>query len=82
MRVDRASTLLALLVLFTVLAVSFVNIPWSSGLHEVPVTSEPGGSGVADSLFNQYGVTVILIALVLSAAMIGGVYLAKMEGKL
>jgi len=62
------------------LSLFFVNVPWSSELHEVPIFS-PSGTGVANSLFSTYAITLILIALLLSSAMIGGVYLAKMEGK-
>jgi len=69
----------ASLVLFlAVLALLFTNIPWQSELHEVPVWS-PSGDGVANSLFGSFPIAVILIALLLSSAMIGGVYLAKME---
>jgi NADH:ubiquinone oxidoreductase subunit 6 (subunit J) len=62
------------------LSLFFVGVPWSSELHEVPVYS-PTGSGIANNLFTTYAITLILIALLLSSAMIGGVYLAKMEGK-
>jgi NADH:ubiquinone oxidoreductase subunit 6 (subunit J) len=62
------------------LSLFFVGVPWSSELHEVPIYS-PTGPGVANDLFTTYAITLILIALLLSSAMIGGVYLAKMEGK-
>ena len=62
------------------LSLFFVGIPWASDLHAVPLFS-PSGSGVANEQFGAYAITLILIALLLSSAMIGGVYLAKMEDK-
>lgn len=61
------------------LAASFVDVPWSSDLHDVPLYNETSDFGVANRMFGAFTVTVILIALLLSAAMIGGVYLAKTE---
>ncbi len=55
-----------------------MGIPWASDLHEVPLF-DPSGSGVANEQFSTYAITLILIALLLSSAMIGGVYLAKRE---
>jgi len=55
-----------------------VGVPWASDLHEVPLY-DPSGSGVANEQFSAYAITLILIALLLSSAMIGGVYLAKRE---
>ena len=70
-----AATLIVFLVL---LSMFFINIPWQSELHEVPVWNATG-DGVANSLFGSFPIALILIALLLSSAMIGGVYLAKME---
>ena len=72
--------------LFVVMVVSFVNIPWGEPrcggtLCEIPVTDSEGrGGSITGSLFGGYAVLVLLSALVLAACMIGGVYLAKSEG--
>jgi len=75
----------AVAALFLVMAVSFVGIPWPTEQHEIPVyngtpTNGTAANGIADVLFNAYPIALILIAIILAAAMIGGVYLAKMEG--
>jgi len=62
------------------LSLFFIGVPWSSELHEVPLFS-PVGSAIANEQFGAYAITRILIALLLSSAMIGGVYLAKREEK-
>ncbi len=61
------------------LAASFVAVPWQSELHDVQLYNQTSDAGVANRLFGPFTVTVFLIALLLSAAMIGGVYLAKTE---
>ena len=66
----------SLVVFFVLLSLFFVDRPWVSELHEVPVA---GPGGIADTLFTSYAVTIILIAVLLASAMIGGVYLAKVE---
>ena len=62
------------------LSLFFVGIPWANETHDVPVF-RPGGGGIANDMFSTYAITLILIALLLSSAMIGGVYLAKREEK-
>ena len=71
------------LLLLLVMAVSFVGIPWDRALPasecggapcEVPVTGE---GSIGRALFGPFVIVVIVSALVLAAAMIGGVYLAK-----
>ncbi len=73
--------LLAITLLFVVVAESVLLVPWSNQLHEIPTynSTDPNGTGVANSLFGSYLFTVILIALLLAAAMIGGIYIAKSE---
>ncbi len=68
--------------LFAILAVSFIGVPWPTTQHEIPVvnTTSPTGNAIANSLFESYAVALILIGIILAAAMVGGVYLAKMEG--
>lgn len=62
------------------LSLFFVGVPWASDTHEVPIF-DPSGPAVANEQFTTYAVTLILIAILLSSAMIGGVYLAKREEK-
>ena len=67
-------------VFFVLISLFFVGVPWPSETHDVPLFG-PSGPSVAGELFTTYAVTLILIALLLSSAMIGGVYLAKREEK-
>lgn len=78
----QALAVAAVATLFLVLAVSFVGVPWPTAQHEIPVvnTTSPSGNAIANSLFESYSIALILIGIILAAAMVGGVYLAKMEG--
>ncbi len=78
----QALAVAAVAALFLVMAVSFVGVPWPTQQHEIPIvnTTSPTGNAIANSLFNSYTIALILIAIILGAAMVGGVYLAKMEG--
>jgi len=78
----QALAVSAVAALFLVMAVSFVGVPWPTVQHEIPVvnTTSPSGNAIANSLFSSYAVALILIGIILAAAMVGGVYLAKMEG--
>lgn len=78
----QALAVAAVAALFLVMAVSFVGVPWPTTQHEIPVvnTSAPGGNAIANRLFDSYSIALILIGVILGAAMVGGVYLAKMEG--
>lgn len=78
----QALAVAAVAALFLVMAVSFIGVPWPTQQHEIPVvnTTSPNGNAIANSLFNSYAVALILIGIILAAAMVGGVYLAKMEG--
>jgi len=78
----QALAVAAVAALFLVMSVSFVGVPWPTTQHEIPLvnTTSPTGNAVANSLFESYSVALILIGIVLAAAMVGGVYLAKMEG--
>ena len=73
---------LAVAALFGVMVVSFLgNVSWPSSPTSIPVydsnTTSP--NGIANALFDSFSVAIILIAILLGAAMIGGVYLAKMD---
>ncbi len=78
----QALAVAAVAALFLVMAVSFVGVPWPTTQHQIPVVNNttPSGNAIANTLFESYPVALILIAVILAAAMVGGVYLAKMEG--
>jgi NADH:ubiquinone oxidoreductase subunit 6 (subunit J) len=78
----QALAVAAVAALFLVMAISFIGVPWPTTQHQIDVvnTSAPGGNAIANSLFNAYSIALILIAVILAAAMVGGVFLAKMEG--
>ncbi len=78
----QALSVAAVAALFLVLSVSFIGVPWPTQQHEIPVVNgtAPSGNALANTLFDNYSMAVILIAIILAAAMVGGVYLAKMEG--
>ncbi len=71
--------LVAALVLLTVLMVySFLNLPWGTMVDDRNVTS---GEAVSTNLFQQWGLTLVVLGLILGVAMVGGVFLSKMEGR-
>ncbi len=78
----QALAVAAVAALFLVMSVSLIGVPWPTQQHEIPVvnTTAPGGNAIANSLFDSYAIALILIGIILAAAMVGGVYLAKMEG--
>jgi NADH:ubiquinone oxidoreductase subunit 6 (subunit J) len=90
----RGLMVVAVVLLMAVMSASFLNVPWPSPppecggeLCEIEVTDPrppappvPEEESLTKSLFGPYVFLVILSALVLAACMIGGVYLAKMEG--
>jgi NADH:ubiquinone oxidoreductase subunit 6 (subunit J) len=65
--------------LFAIMAISFVGIPWPTEPSAIPLYNRTSDHGVANSLFLSFPITVVLIALLLGSAMIGGIYLAKMD---
>lgn len=71
--------LVAVVPLFLVMAVSFVGIPWPTDIHEIPAYDPVQDQGIANALFGPFAITVLLIAILLGSAMIGGIYLAKMD---
>lgn len=73
---------LAVTALFLVMALSFIgNVPWPDKPTAIPVYDPNATSpnGIANEMFTTFAITIILIAILLGAAMIGGVYLAKMD---
>jgi NADH:ubiquinone oxidoreductase subunit 6 (subunit J) len=80
--VREFTVVLAVAALFGVMAVSFLGpVSWPQSATSIPVYSPPPTStpGIANSMFDSFAIAVILIAILLGSAMIGGVYLAKME---
>lgn len=84
----RALMAFAVTLLFLIMALSFVNIPWTrqlpppecgGSLCEITVADGPVGQSIAKTLFGPYAILVLVSALLLAACMIGGVYLAKAE---
>jgi NADH:ubiquinone oxidoreductase subunit 6 (subunit J) len=78
----EVSAVLAVAALFAVMALSFLGtVSWPQTPTSVPVydPNATSGKGIANSLFDAFAIAVILIAILLGAAMIGGVYLAKMD---
>lgn len=83
----RGTMAFAVGLLFVLMAASFLNISWGlpapkcgGGLCEIPVTDGgPAQPSIAESLFGDYPLLVVMIGLVLAACMIGGVYLARSE---
>lgn len=82
---------LAVALLLAVMSASFLNVPWpkppeecGGELCEIPIVDDPltqdTEPSVTAALFGPYAILVVVIALVLATCMIGGVYLAKMEG--
>jgi NADH:ubiquinone oxidoreductase subunit 6 (subunit J) len=66
--------------LFVVMALAFLGpLAWPQSPTTIPVYNTTSRNGIANTLFEDFGVAVILIAILLGAAMIGGVYLAKMD---
>lgn len=67
-----AVILLAILIIY-----AFTEPPWPEEMEPARTTEE-----VAIGLFNDYGFTFMILALLLAAAMIGGIYMAKMPREL
>jgi NADH:ubiquinone oxidoreductase subunit 6 (subunit J) len=82
LRLRELSVAGAVVALFVVMAFSFLGpVAWPDSPTAIPVYDPNATSrnGIANELFEGFGITVILIAILLGAAMIGGVYLAKMD---
>jgi NADH:ubiquinone oxidoreductase subunit 6 (subunit J) len=70
---SKFNMLLIILLFAAIMAVSVVQLPWTSELSEIP-TKEVG-----NLLFETYWFALILIALTIAASILGGIYLAKIE---
>ncbi len=82
MNARQVLVVLATTALFLVMALSFVgNVAWPDRPTSIPVYDPNASSqnGIANQLFDPFAITLILVGILLAAAMIGGVYLAKMD---
>ena len=78
MNLREFSVVLAVAALFGVMAVSFLGpVSWPQSPTSLPVydPNATSSDGIANQLFDAFPITIILIAILLAAAMIGGVYL-------
>ncbi len=70
---ERVMVFVGLILLTALMVFSFVGLPWN--LEAETVSNER----VAGSLFQDFGFSMIVIALLLAVAMVGGVFLARRE---
>jgi NADH:ubiquinone oxidoreductase subunit 6 (subunit J) len=72
----KFSMLLLVLLFGAFMGASIVQLPWTNDLHEIP-TEEVGST-----LFEEFWFAMILIGLGIVAAILGGIYLAKVDTKM
>lgn len=72
---ERALVLTGLALLTVLMVASFLGLPWNTEAQTV------SNEDVADSLFQDFGFGMLVMALLLAVAMVGGVFLARREGK-
>lgn len=70
---ERVAVLGGLVLLTALMIASFVGMPWN------PAAQDIGNDEVAEALFGEFAVSLLVIALLLAVAMMGGVYLARRE---
>lgn len=70
---SKFSMLMLVLLFGSFMAASIVQLPWTSELTEIP-TEEVGSF-----LFEDYWFALILVGLGIVAAILGGIYLAKVD---
>ncbi len=70
---ERAFVLLGLALLTALMVASFIGMPW------FPAAQTISNDRVAESLFQDFAISLIVIALLLAVAMVGGVFLARRE---
>ncbi|UCH89809.1 MAG: hypothetical protein JSV49_03965 [Thermoplasmata archaeon] len=63
---------IALIALAVLVIYALVDPPWDSEQDPAPTNEE-----VAETVFEDYGFTFMILALLLAAAMIGGIFIAK-----
>lgn len=70
---ERILVLVGLVLLTILMVTSFLGMPWNPEAQTIP------NEGVAQALFGTYAFSLIVIALLLAVAMVGGVFLARKE---
>jgi len=64
---------IAVILLAVLLIYAFTDPPWAEEMQD-PVTTED----VAVGVFDDFGLTFVILGLLLAAALIGGIFMAKM----
>lgn len=72
-RNSKFTMFLLALLLSAFMVASIAQLPWSSQLNEIP-TEEVG-----NELYQNYWFALIVLGFGLAAALLGGIYLAKIE---
>lgn len=70
------ASIIAALALFLIVLGSILSVDWNAG-----EMTEVGTERVGSSLFDDYGFTFLVVGLLMFAAMMGGVFLAKEDDK-
>lgn len=70
---SRLAVFGALVFLSALMVISFLGQPWN------PTSVSISNQRVAEALFQGYTMSLVVIALLLAAAMVGGVFLARRE---
>ncbi|MFQ5837374.1 MAG: hypothetical protein ACE5HJ_01160 [Thermoplasmata archaeon] len=70
---ERVLVLTGLVLLTILMVASFVGLPWN------PSSQTISNESVARSLFENFAFSIIVMALLLAVAMVGGVFLARKE---
>ncbi|MCK5548338.1 MAG: hypothetical protein KAI64_04945 [Thermoplasmata archaeon] len=70
-RNNRFVVALIAILLIAIMISSIVNLPWGEEIHEIP-TKEVGRA-----LFTEFWFAIVILGLLLAAALLGGIYLAK-----
>jgi len=73
---NKLIMLLLMLIFLAIIIASIIQLPWSTELEEELSTEDVG-----NILFHNYWFALIVLGLVLLAALLGGIYLAKIELK-
>jgi NADH:ubiquinone oxidoreductase subunit 6 (subunit J) len=73
---SKYSMLLVVLLFGSFMAASIIQLPWTNELTEIP-TEEVG-----EFLFEDYWFALILVGLGVVAAILGGIYLAKVDTRI
>ncbi len=72
---ERVIVFVGLALLTVLMVASFLGLPWN------PEAQTVSNEDVAQSLFQDFGFGMIVMALLLAVAMVGGVFLARREEK-